>query len=401
MSHTVLWGTTRFMILYSMVWSLFSLSHSAFDLAILGASIASGNIIVNVVGGLVTDRFSRKTLVLYPGFATVIAMTLIGVVLVLDVAHPWHFWVAGFIFQMVYSVAWTGRFYMLPNLVQPDILQGALVLDVAAFNVARLIAPVIWGLVVAFTNAHIPFFVIAGLLIANAAVVAMLKPARSHTPGAHDSITEHVKGLFALATTNRLVAGSLLTNLLTAITLGGFLYMVTPFGKTILDLDSSGIASLFTAIGLGTLAGSTFVATFGGLGRSGTALFVAIAGMCGLGIAASFAPGLIIAQVFLFAFAFAEGVHYSISHVVLQFSVSNELRARLGTLYTLVWAGLPIGGLIWAGMSGFTSVTLAMLVAAIAVGVGGLVIVFTLPELRRIELDDDHLHADLADEQGY
>ena len=384
--HTTLWGNGHQMATVAQIYMLLQLTESEFQLAILGGAAAVGTTVTALVGGTLADRFERKSLLLFGSGITGITTLTLGVLLVTDNAQPWHLQLGGLIQGSSLALDWTARFAIIPSMVPRRILVRSLSFDLATFNLTRVVAPLIWGSIVAQVDPRAPYFVIAALMVLNFVVVMTFKPAAGTAYHGHGGIKARVAEIPKILSSDSRILGTMIFTTVTALALGGFTYLLTPFGQNVIGTSAQGISALFSAVGIGSFIGSLTLGVVGAPKRIGWMMIAAVFAMAACAAAFSFTVALIAAVALACAFATSHSTHVGLGYIILQLATSDETRGRIAGLYELAWSGFPIGGLVFPAIAGWTTEQAALLVVPVMLVAATCIMAVANPTLRRFNL---------------
>ena len=148
-------GTSAFFFAMSMQimlrgWLGFLLTRDTFALGLINAAVALPTLFFSPLGGVVADRFDRR-LVIVSSQAFQLVLALITTALVLtDTIRFWQLLAITALLATTGSFNLPARQAMVPELVGKDDLTNAIALNTATFNVSRVAAPALAGLLVAW-----------------------------------------------------------------------------------------------------------------------------------------------------------------------------------------------------------------------------------------------------------
>jgi len=257
-------------------------------------------------------------------------------------------------------------------------LVNAIALNSASFNLARVIGPAVAGLALAFFGPAFNFGINAVSYLAVLIALWLMRPQELHRmqrPARFDSVRRSLaEGIgYAMRTPTVLWPLVLLGGM--SVFAMNFQTLLPLFARDTLGLGAEGYGALFAVMGAGSLVGSLSLAFAGGRrpmlalmlgGALGFVIFEAILGVTRTPAAA---------YPLIMVIGFSSMVMVNTINVMIQNSVSHELRGRVMSLYVTVFAGsAPIGGFfagavaeVWGAPAGF------LLGAAISVLFVGLV----------------------------
>ena len=384
--HTTLWGNGYQMATVAQIYALLQITDSQFQLAILGGATSVGTVGTALIGGTLADRFSRKSLLMFGSTITATTFTVIGFLLITGLAQPWHLQLAAFVQGSSLALDWTARFAIIPNMVERRILLRSLSFDLATFNLTRVIAPLIWGVIVAEIDHIVPYYVVAALLVANLMVVTQFKPAPDATEHSHGALMSEITQIPKILMSDPRVFGTMTFTAVTALALGGFTYLLTPFGQNVVGASATGISTLFSAVGVGAFVGSLSIGVLGAPKRIGWMMIAAVFAMATATVAFAMSSLLLIAVALACVFAISHSTHVGLGYIILMLSTSDETRGRIAGLYELAWSGFPIGGLVFPAIAGITTERTSLLVIPVMLVCATVISAIFNPTLRKFSL---------------
>ena len=346
LAATMLWGTGHQLITVSQGYLLFELTDSTLWLAALGAAVGVPNIIVAILGGILADRIPRKRILMIGAGVAGIPMLTITILLAADALEPWHLLVGGAAQGSALALDWIARLSLLPDVVPKKIMVRSVSIDQAAFNGARVIAPLIGGFVLASAGATASYGLVVGFFGLAIIAYTAIKPHTEVSRGPHLGIVEDFKEVGRVLRSNVILRVNLMFTAVNALMLGGLVFIIPAFAKDIHEVGETGLGYLFAAVGLGAFSGAFTVFLTGGVRRSGIALLTTDVLFGALVIAWAFTTSMAMALPIAFLLGYFNAVHIALGIAVIQVNVPAGVRGRVIGAYELAWAGFPLGGLI-------------------------------------------------------
>jgi len=269
-----------------------------------------------------------------------------------------------------------GRQAFVSDLVSREDLSNAIAWNSLSINGSRVIGPAVGGVAIRFFGvAPIFYFNSFSFLAVILALLAMRL-----SPGVP---REHPNPILALreglAYIRRSSAIILILALLLAISTFVFNYtiLMPVIARDALHTDAEGLGWMWTAMGLGAVAGSMTVVVWSRGAIDGRLLLgsALIASLATLLLAACHTVPASLPLLLLVGWgtgAFLAGTNAAIQH-----RVDDRLRGRVLSVYSLIFSGSgPIGGLLVAGLASAGGIRMALLVTG---GAGGAVALAILP----------------------
>ena len=369
---TTVWGTGHQLITVSQGYLLFELTDSALWLAALGAAVGVPNIIVAILGGILADRIPRKRILMIGATVAGLPMLAITILLATDSLEPWHLLMGGAAQGSALALDWIARLSLLPDVIPKKIMVRSVSIDQAAFNGARVIAPLIGGFILASSGATAAYGLVAGFFGLAIITYTTIKPHTEVSRGSHLGIVEDFKEVGRVLRSNVILRVNLMFTAVNALMLGGLIFIIPAFAKDIHGVGETGLGYLFAAVGLGAFAGAFTVFLTGGVRRSGIALLTTDVLFGALVIVWAFTTTMELALPIAFLLGYFNAVHIALGIGVIQVNVPAKVRGRVIGAYELAWAGFPLGGLLSGSLAAIYGLEYSL--AILATGL----IVFTI-----------------------
>lgn len=240
----------------------FELTDSTAALGAMFLGFGLPMLVLAPVGGVIADRWPRKTVMLTAQWSLVATNAVLAIVILADAVEFWMLFVAAISEGAAVALGIPARQALIGDLVEEDELGNAVALQQVSFNGARIIAPSIAGVLIAVAVIGVGgVFVLHTVLYAAAAIVMMSVPSvqarqpesrLSPVRGVIEGI-RYVRGRPAILT---LVLMAYAVNL-TAFTYAIFIPAIV---DDIFDRGSVALGMMTTAIAVGAFAASLPVA---------------------------------------------------------------------------------------------------------------------------------------------
>ncbi|MFN3265951.1 MAG: MFS transporter [Deinococcales bacterium] len=321
------------------------------QLGILSAIQWTPSLFLSLFAGALLDRFSRKKAL----FASQTMLMCVAISFSLVV----YFKIASF--PLVAMLAFcagianvfdiVARQSLVPTLVPKPLMPNAIALNALAFNSTRIFGGALFGLVAPLGLASI--FVLNALSFLGVLYAIWYIEIPMPAPRKSSNILEDVKTGLVYVFQNKKVGVPILLLMCLSLTVINFQVIIPTFARFALGLNEDGFGLLSAAFGVGAAIGAVIQAIktddkrglmrWGGVQLSGSMLLF------------SFVPNLTWAcLVLVLAGTGMILVTVSVNSTV-QVSTPDELRARVMSVFSLVFAGMSPPGALLSGwlMSGF------------------------------------------------
>jgi predicted MFS family arabinose efflux permease len=303
------------------------------------------------IAGVAADRMDRRKLLLRTQPVLVISSLVMGGLVVSGLLEVWHL----FAFTLITAVAWSFnqpvRHSLVATLVPRRDLLNAVALDQSSFNVTKVAAPALAGLLIVWFGAGGNFFV-QGAAYAGVLVMIYLMRVPPTPPEARQaSARANLREGLAYVWGNPLVLTLMVVALVPQIFVLPYQALMPVFQKDVLGVGPEGLGLLLAAPGVGAVAAMLLLAATAHRVRRNGVLLLA---------------GLVLVGVFLVLFSQTRSLPLALlaltgvggfsimflatTNSMLQVTVPDALRGRVTSIYMLDRGLAPAGALL-AGAS--------------------------------------------------
>jgi MFS family permease len=356
------------MLMVAVGWQMYELTHSAWDLGLVGLYQFAPALLFTLVAGHAADRMHRGRIIA----ACLIGQALVALVLLAATAG-WAqagSWLGRDLLLGLSVVLGLARAFQMPaqQALAPQLVPARLLPRATAFNssgteVAVIGGPALGGLVFVAGAGAVYGLCLALLLLA---ALLALRLRYRHVPPAHEPVT--LASVFAGLTfvwRSKLLLGAVSLDLF-AVLLGGATALLPMFAKDILQVGPWGLGLLRAAPAVGALLMSLVLTRWSIERRVGHKLLAAVAvyGLCMLvfGLSTSFVLSLLALAIS----GAADMVSVVIRMTLVQLETPDEMRGRVSAVNsifigasnqlgefesgaTAAWLG-PVGSVVLGGV---------------------------------------------------
>jgi MFS family permease len=364
---TSLVGT--WMMTVAQSWLVLELTGNPFDLGVVSAVQFLPVLVLGLFGGVIADSLpKRRTLVVTQGVASILSFVMFVLVFT-HAVQVWHVLVIAFVLGIRNAVDMPTRQAFAVEMVGREDISNAVALNSAMFNGARVIGPAVAGLTIGVFGVAPAFLLDAISYLAVIVALLQMREPELHTrpgiarPQSIPAVFENLReGLVYVRRTKVVLVATVVIGLVSTFGMN-FTVVIPPLTQMVLHSDATGYGFLMAATGVGSIISALAIAFSGrttplviGLG----ALLLGVAEVV-MSVTGSFP----IALICMF-FAGVGGIGMAATaNTVIQLNVPDQLRGRVLSVYTTVFAGsTPVGGLV-------TGAIASSFGAAVAIGLGG------------------------------
>ena len=369
------------MLMVAVGWQMYDLTHSAWNLGLVGLFQFVPALALALVTGHVADRYDRRhivsialTLQLLAALSLLLSTherwisrdLILGVSLLLGVARS---------FQMTAQQALT------PLLVPTSILSRAMAFSSSGNQAAIIGGPALGGFIYA-AGAGVVYAVCAALFVLGAALVWSARYDHKPAPRAPVTMDTLLAGVRFIRA-KPVVLGAISLDLF-AVLLGGATALLPIFARDILHVGPEGLGLLRGAPAMGALLMSLVLARWTIRSRAGTILFSCVAAFGLTTIVFGVSTSFVLSMIALFINGAVDMVSVVVRQTLVQLDTPDEMRGRVSAVNSIfIGASNQLGEF----ESGATAALLGPEGSVVLGGVGTLLVVGLwmrwFPELRR------------------
>ncbi|HEV2659911.1 MAG TPA: MFS transporter, partial [Ktedonobacteraceae bacterium] len=156
-------------------WLVLELTHSAWQLGMVGALQALPILFLSIFGGVFADRWPKRRVLLVTQTAAMLQALLIWALIATGVVQLWHIYVLALLLGITNSLDKPTRQAFVVEMVGREDLPNAVALNSSLTTLARIVGPGIGGIIIATSGVSMLFLlnalrflaVIAGLALIN------------------------------------------------------------------------------------------------------------------------------------------------------------------------------------------------------------------------------------------
>jgi len=377
-------GTWMQMI--AMSWLVYKLTGSALLLGAVGFVTQIPSLFIMPFAGVLIDRLDRRRILIWTqGLATLQAVVL-TVIVYTGVVQIWHIFALGLFIGLVNSVDMpTRQAFVIKMVDRREDLASAIAMNSAMFNGARLVGPLIAGLVIAGFGEKVCFLLNAVSYLAVIVSLAAMRIEHTRPAGSAGKVFTELREGLSYAFRSPPIRSILIMLAFLSLTAMPYITIMPVMAKLVLAGDASTYGFLMGAIGVGALGGAVFLASrkaFIGLWK----IIPVAAFIFGTGLVlASFSRTLWLSLVLMVVAGFGMMAQLATSNTVIQNIVDESKRGRVMAFYTTAIMGiLPFGSLLVGGLADIITAPWTMFAGGVAAILASVVFAARLGNFRGI-----------------
>ncbi|HEY3311862.1 MAG TPA: MFS transporter [Anaerolineales bacterium] len=355
-------------------WLVLQLTNSPIWLGLLGLSFALPMIVLPLVGGAVVDRIDRIKLLFVTQTGAMLTALILAILTWTGSIQIPYILIAALVSSALLAFDNPARQALVPDLVPKSDLLNAISLNSATYTGAALVGPAIAGALLTPLGPGTLFFLNAVSYLSVIIALATMRNVQTHGTGPREAtLGRSMLAGLSYAIKNRFILALLGLSALAAIFGRSYQNLLPIFARDIWNGGPAGYGILLSASGAGALVGAFGLASIRKVQHQGAILITSglIFSLTVIlfALSASFWLGVVL----VFAGGITATVFSTIISTFIQVEVSNDLRGRVMSLYSITLIGLPSLGAMATGtvaelLGGLTGAPRAVLIGGLVVG---------------------------------
>lgn len=367
-------------------WLIFQLTNSKFLLGVVGFLSTIPVFLLSLFGGVIADRLNKRSILFFTQNAFMILAFVLAVRTQLKLITPAQIMWIAVLNGIVMAFDAPVRQAMVVELVGKEHLLNAIALNSAAFNSARIIGPVLAGILIAVVGMSGCFYlngisflavITALLLIKN---ITMVK--KNNNTVLFDDLLEGLRFI----RDNRLMLVLIIMVGITSLFGSSYMILMPVFASDVLKAGVKGLGLLMSSTGVGALLAALTLARLGNFRHKGRFIILSSLVFSLALVLFSLSKSYLISLIILPLIGWASVTAVSLINNALQILVPDEFRGRVMSVFMLTFAGImPFGNLIAGTCSQIWGVSLTIMLNGIILFACFISLNTVFPEISKIQ----------------
>jgi MFS family permease len=353
-------------------WLVLELTHSGWQLGVVGALQALPVLLFSIFGGVFADRWPKRRVLLFTQSAAMLQALLLWVLIATGTVQLWQIYVLAMLLGLTNSLYMPASRAFVVEMVGRDDLPNAVALNSSLSTLARIVGPGVAGIIIAASSVTMLFLFNALSFLPVIAGLALIKSHELHAQALqHRSVGERQntwqslhEGMDYVWKTPAILVVIVVVGLV--LLFGSNFNVVLPlFAIDVLHVGATGFGFLSAATGVGALLSALWLAW----SNQQPTIRRVLIGMLLFGVLETvFAVSRIylLSLVLIASVGFTEEAFAMQAITALQTVAPDHLSGRVMSVQVLFFDGsLPLGYLLMGWLSGLFGAPIAMLIGAL------------------------------------
>jgi len=346
-------------------WLVYSLTKSPFYLGLVAACASLPILLFTLAGGIVADRFRKRNLLLLTQALSIIPALLLGILTDMNAVTVWQVAFLAAVLGTVNAFDVPARQSFIIDLVGKTYLTNAIALNSAAFHGARMVGPVIAGVVIAYLGLPACFYLNALSFIAVIFGLSKITAREKVTERSNGILKDFTEGIHYVVREPNILELMLLIAVFSLLGMP-FITLLPVFAAEVFYKGAEGFGMLVGATGAGALSAALFLAFKSDIQEKTKFMSFSALLFPVLLFAFSFTKVFYLSIAILIGIGWSLVSFFALANTYIQLSVPDNLRGRAMSVYTFVFLGTaPIGNAIVGAIAGSLGTTKTVGIAAV------------------------------------
>lgn len=324
-------------------WLVYSLTKSPLYLGIIASLSSLPILFLSLFGGMVADRYPKRNILIITQMMSIIPALFIAVLTDKNLITIWHLGITATFLGVVNAFDLPARQAFLGEVVSKGDITNAIALNSTAFNGARIIGPLIAGFIISHVGIPACFYINAVSFIPVIYALSRIEAKgviKAYKGNMWSDLADswrflvHEKSIFYVLF------------LIAIFSLFGIPYitLLPILASDILKEGVKGLSFLVASGGAGSFTGALMIALKGEIRRKDLYLLITAFVFSFSIFLIPYSRNLYLSMIFVYFAGWGIVSFLATSNSFIQHTVTDALRGRVMSLYTLVFLGLaPIG----------------------------------------------------------
>ncbi len=327
-------------------WFVYNLTGSISLLGLVMAVNGLPTLIFGPIGGVLADRIEKKRVVQIGHTTSMSLVLFLGISVTTGTITWWHLLAAAAVHGSVLPFMMPARQSIIPLVVSKERLMNAVALNSMGMQIMGVLAPGLGGGIIALVGVSTAYYLLVGVY-AGAIFFTSLLPKFQAAHGKDIGMaSQFVEGVRYMRSNTVIML--LLVLGLSQTVLGMPLRLVLPvFAEDIFHVGPGSLGLMYSAMGVGSVTGSVFLASLRSVRRRGMLLagsgVLSGSVLVGFAAMAHFSPVFAVALGFMVLIGLMQTGRFTLQSALILEYTDPKYRGRMLSINMMGWGLIPLG----------------------------------------------------------
>lgn len=329
---------------------VFHLTHSPFQVGAVGFTAGLSSVAASPFAGLITDRVSRRSVLVVVTLASAIIAVLLAGLIVTDIIEAWMLYPIALVEGITAAIGQPARQVMVYDVVENEDLANAVAVNSLGSNTMRIVGPSLAGALIGTAGIESAFAVQAVAYLFSVYATSRIRTRGEPSGVSSASILASLADGIAYARRNHDVWLLVVMSGLPSLLVYPYVQYIPVFAEDVLHTGSLGFGFLASAVGYGSIVGAILAANLTDMRRRGHILIWTTFIYMVLVTAFALSNVYALSFSFLVIAGIANSTYLMLNQVMIQLVVDDEYRGRVMSLYVMVNGVTPFSALLMGAL---------------------------------------------------
>ncbi len=325
---------------------VFQLTGDAFQVGAVGFVRGVTSVVVSPFAGTITDRFSRKTVLMVMTAISAVTATFLAALIISDVIQVWMLYPLAAVEGFGDAVNQPARQVMVYDVVGGDDLPNAVAVNSLGSNTMRIVGPSVAGAMIGAFGIQSAFVMQAAAYSFSVYATSRIRTQGVPVARSTTTVLASMADGITYARRNKDVLLLVVMAGLPSLLVYPYVQYIPVFAKEVLGVGSFGFGFLASAVGYGSIVGALIAANLTLIKKRGQILvwttFVYMALVTLFAVSNNYA----LSFALLVVAGIANSIYLMFNQVMIQLIVDDEYRGRVMSLYVMTSGITPFSALL-------------------------------------------------------
>jgi len=328
-------------------WMVYDMTKSPFYLGVVMTVLSAPIMIFTLLGGIFADRHSKRNIIMATQALSMVPALALGILADLEIIRLWHILVLVFMIGTLNAFDIPARQSFFVEMVGKGKLLNAIALNSAAFNSARILGPLLAGIIISRISLESCFYINAVSFLPALTVLSGIRDRGvGAVTGRRSILKELAEGVMFIVGRRDIFIVFVTISFLSlfGVPYSSFLPVIA---EDVLQTGAEGLGRLGGAAGAGAFMAAMVIALKGTIRRRFLYMSIAIMAASLSILALTFSTVEMLSLGILVITGFGIVSFLANANNFIQQSVPDGMRGRVMSAYILVFLGMsPLGNMI-------------------------------------------------------
>ena len=305
--------------------------------------------VLTLYGGVVADRLPRRGLLVITQTSMMIFAFVLAAITFLGIVQPWHILLLSFMLGTANAFDAPARQAFVSEMVDREDLTNAIALNSTMFNTALAAGPAVAGIIYAAFGPGWCFTINGITFIAVIAALLRMRLPAPETRVQKSSVLHEVKEGFRHVLAHQVIMVLFAVIALYQLLVISLSTLIPAWSVSVLEGDATTNGYLFSARGIGSLAGALGIASLGRFAQREKLLTYGAFLSAVLLVSFAFFRWLPASMILLIGIGVGSIFVLNLANAMIQTMTPERLRGRVMGAYTWIFFGFMPLGALWSG----------------------------------------------------